>query len=84
LQKNVEVIEAFVSALTTDKLTHVDGKSSVASTLALHHLAAFLFEENSATDEALLQKTAKALLDPSKQIPQQQQQQVFPLTIIPC
>jgi hypothetical protein len=73
-EKNVEMIEAYASALTTGKLTLVTGKSSVASTLALHHFAAVLFQENSAIDEALLQKTAKALFDSFKQIPQQHQE----------
>lgn len=72
-----------MSAWTSGKLAFdtLDGKSSVASTLALHHIAAFLFEENSATDESFVRKIVKTLFDTSKQIPQRQ---VLSLTLISC
>ena len=76
LQKNSQVIETFVSAWTSGSLDAVDGKSSMASEIAVHHVAALFFEEGSATDKAFLRKIAKRLFDTPTQ--------VFPHTVISC
>lgn len=68
LQTNTQVIEAFVSAWTSGGLDIVDGKSSMASDIAVHHIAALFFEEGSATDKALLRKIAKTLFATSSQV----------------
>jgi hypothetical protein len=67
-EKNVAMIEAFVSAWTSGELEKaVDGKTSVATALALHHIAAFLFGESSATNEGLKKKLVKTLVDRPQQ-----------------
>lgn len=71
-EKNPQVIEAFVSAWTSGALDIVDGKSSMASDIALYHIAALFFEEGSATDKAFLRKIAKTLFDTTSERPQQQ------------
>ncbi|KAG0570027.1 hypothetical protein KC19_6G133500 [Ceratodon purpureus] len=66
-EKNNQMIEAFVSAWTSGALDAVDGKSSMASEIAIHHIAALFFEEGSATDKTFLREIAKTLFGTSNQ-----------------
>lgn len=71
VQKNEEVIAAYASAWESGAIDAAVANGSLAYELSLHHIAAFLFGKDSATEDCVQSKVAVSIVQSSMRKPEQ-------------